>query len=111
MALIDTDGLNERYGHREAFIRKLLTLVLDSHKETAARLKTAAEENNIEDIAFLAHSMKGVAGSILANAVADFAKATEAASRTDDSDAVEMAVDLSGMVSDMLDEVRACLDD
>ena len=106
-SLVEWQALLAQYSGREAFVAKLATIALDSQRETPAKLRTAAEQGDLKDVAFIAHSLKGVGGNLMAPAVRDLAARTEIAARQDDPSVAELAAELATQVDDLLAELAA----
>jgi PAS domain S-box-containing protein len=73
---IDWAALNERYLGREAFIEKLLAMVLECHSHTPEQIHQAARAEDLPALAFLFHSLKSLTGNLSAPAL--YAQAREA---------------------------------
>ena len=104
-ALIGT--LEERYHGKPAFIVKLLSTVEKAHAGTAAELRRLAESRDLENLAFLAHGMKGSAGNLMADGLRRLAQETERAAREGRGDEVVLLAErLALALEDMLDDIR-----
>lgn len=103
--LIDWAALSERFGGRQAFIDKLIATVLGSHGDTPAKLRQAAAGQDLAALAFIAHSLKGLGGSLEAQGLRALAKETEAAARAGREEAFKFAGDLADMQESLLAEL------
>lgn len=81
-SLIDWPGLLARYPGREAFVTRLAAIALDSQQEMPAKLRAAAAQQDLETLAFLAHSLKGSAGNLMAPGVQDLARVRKSPRKT-----------------------------
>jgi PAS domain S-box-containing protein len=79
--IINWYALRQRFQGREAFINKLITAIQRDHQHTITRLETALADEDYAAIAFLAHGLKGLGGTLVANSLQDLAIATETAAR------------------------------
>ena len=107
--VIDWAGLESRFSGKTKFIDKLAAAVLKAHAEAPAELRAAARQGDREKLAFAAHSIKGMAGNMMAAEVQGLAKAAEAAARTGGADAGERAEQLAAAAERLLAEVAARL--
>ena len=73
LAGIDTRGGLLRLGGNQELYRKLLVKFLDNQADVLARIREALGQNRLEEAERLAHTVKGVAGNIGANALQDAA--------------------------------------
>lgn len=62
-----------------------------SYIDIQIKLHTAIESNEIEDIVFLAHNIKGSSGNIKAAPIYELAKKTELSAREGNDDAIALA--------------------
>ncbi len=91
---IDWEALNARHARHPEFIGKLLHLALKSNADTCAQLRAAVHAIDLPRIAFLAHSVKGLAANLYAESLHELAMLAERAARAGDSDAAEQALAL-----------------
>lgn len=63
---IDVPTLFERMHHKPDVMRELLTIALDCHRTDPPRLHTAAAAGEIEEVSQLAHTLRGMAGTLCA---------------------------------------------
>jgi len=101
--VIDWVGLEARFNGKKAFIDKLATTMLSSHGDTPGKLRAAAHE--LEALAFIAHSLKGMGGNLMAVPLHDLAKRTEDAARRGAPEAAALA----GQLAETLDILLAAL--
>ena len=92
--MIDWNELSDRFQGRDDFIRKLLTIARDSQADTPSRLDKAISERNFSETAFVAHSIKGMAGNISAGSLQKLAKQTEEKARAEEEESFQFAQDL-----------------
>ncbi|MEO0035910.1 MAG: hypothetical protein RLZZ501_1933, partial [Pseudomonadota bacterium] len=79
--VFDPAGLLARHGGRRDFVRRLAAAVVASHRDTPAVLRAAAAEGAGDRLAALAHSLKGTAGNVGAEALGALAAEVERAAR------------------------------
>ncbi|MCX7173026.1 MAG: PAS domain S-box protein [Proteobacteria bacterium] len=77
--LIDHTALLARFKGRRAFIARLAASVCKHHSTTPVKLREATGAGNRETLAFIAHSLKGVAGNLDIRPLREAAQALEAA--------------------------------
>ena len=106
---IDWQALARRFPDRSTFIDRLADTLLKTHGQTSARLRAAAPNNDRETIVFLAHSLKGVAGSIMASHLLAQARDTEEAGSQDSADLGPFALSLADALDEALEAARARL--
>jgi PAS domain S-box-containing protein len=106
-SLIDWDTLNSRYASRPEFIAKLAALALKSQRETPEKLRAAAATEQYADLAFLAHSLKGVLGNLLAIPAMEQAAHCEQAARAQSPETPSLARDLATTLEAVLAELAA----
>ena len=102
---IDWQGLLAHYNGRQAFVNKLATTALNSHRDTPTQLRATAELRDLESLAFTAHALKGLGGNLMARSVQALAKETEIAARAGHHAAPALATELA----DALDTLLAAL--
>ena len=94
-AIIDWAALEQRFNGRQAFIARLVGITLDAHAGTPAKLRAAVAQMDCEEIAFIAHSLKGLGGSLFAQRVYMLGAQVEASARGGQPDVAELAGQLS----------------
>lgn len=104
--VIDWTVLSKRYQGQQAFIGRLLNSIVQSHGETPAKLRTAIAGVIYADIAFHAHSLKGMAGHLQVESVMELAKQAEQEARKDSTAALQLAEQLAMQVDELLDVVK-----
>ena len=105
--LLDWDDLQARF--RPDFVHKLLGTVLDSHQDTAAKIRAGAAQRDFHQLAFIAHSIKGVGGNIRAQAIYELAQQIHQAAVREDPESFVLAEELAGQMEHLLAEVEARL--
>jgi CheY-like chemotaxis protein/HPt (histidine-containing phosphotransfer) domain-containing protein len=104
---IDWATLEERFKGRQAFIRKLTQTVLDTHSNSPDKLRDLAEKQDLEGLAFLAHSLKGLSGNLAATTVQELAATTEKEAKQKHAQALTHATLLADRIELLLDELGA----
>ncbi|MDD5295839.1 MAG: PAS domain S-box protein [Rhodocyclaceae bacterium] len=105
--LLDYASLEERYKNKQRFLENLLKMVRETEAATPAKLREAARRQDWEAMHFIAHSVKGMAGNIMAKGVHKQAMEADMAAREARSEAVSMAMDLADTLEILLQEL-AC---
>jgi HPt (histidine-containing phosphotransfer) domain-containing protein len=106
---IDWLGLERRFPERGPFIDRLAETFLKAHGQTPARLREAASGNDRETIVFLAHSLKGVAGSLLAPRLLAQSRDIEEAGGQESADLGRLALALADVLDEALEAATARL--
>jgi len=106
---IDWGSFNERYSGRSDFIGQLLKLALNSCETVPSELSSAVSAKNYEDIVFVAHRLKGVAGNLLANGVHDLASETEVSANVKSDNALDKANELIEITESLIIEIKSKL--
>ena len=105
---IDWDALLRRYDGRNSFVRTLLETVLEDHQtESVETLNAAIAAHDHDQIRFVAHSLKGLGGSIEAHDFQLLAQRTEQAAKFGDGTAsFELAMQLANRLNGLLTEIE-----
>jgi PAS domain S-box-containing protein len=103
--VIDWPALRRRFQGRDAFIRKLMGIALSSHKDTPEKLRQAAQAGDINQVNFIAHSLKGISGHLEAHGLHQLSKQVEKYAKDKHTDATSTAIELAAA----LDKVLAIL--
>ncbi|WP_190287906.1 PAS domain S-box protein [Marichromatium sp. AB31] len=103
--LIDWKALRDKFGGRDAFIQRLLASMCDSHTGTPALLRAAAESEDHQRIASMAHTLAGSAGNLEVPSVARLAREVERAARDRDAQAGALAGRLADRLVRLLEEI------
>ena len=99
---VDWTALNERFGGRQAFIAKLVATMVASCTPKVQALRDAVGQQNFEQLAELAHFLKGTAASIKAAKVETLAAQTESAARAGQPLALALAPQLANALEELL---------
>jgi PAS domain S-box-containing protein len=105
-SLIDRAALAIRHAGRPDFVQNLMALVLQSNADTAARLRAAARDGDLDHIVFLAHRAKGTLGNLSVTSLQRQAELTELAARQRAPDAPDHAHGLADGFDRLLAELR-----
>lgn len=100
--IIDWTGLQARYGATPAFLDRLLSLPAKHYSNTPAQLRAASGAGDLGQLRELAHSMKGMAGNLLAEPLRAAAEDAEIAAR--EGRAADAAA-LANLVADQLERL------
>jgi len=106
---MEWESLVARYRNRKGFLRRLLELVHGSHKETPAAIRAAAALDDTQQLLFHVHNIKGMAGNLMARALAKQAVAAEQALREGESDALAGALALADALESLLSGLEQAL--
>lgn len=93
--LIDWAALSARYKQRQAFIDKLLAVTLESHADSAEKLRAAVQAADWETVRFIAHALKGIGGNIEAAPLRALAAQTEQSAQHADAATAAQAAQLA----------------
>jgi len=107
--LLDFGKLELRYKSKPAFIKKLLGVVLQQLSSDAASLRQTAEAGDFSRLITLAHALKGMAGSIMADGLFAQARATELAAREGFPEAIPQSRALADALDHLSGEMTAYL--
>jgi HPt (histidine-containing phosphotransfer) domain-containing protein len=102
--VIDWDALEQRYAGRQDFIDRLLTMLRSHYAESAAKLRAAIATGQVAELMALAHSLKGMAGNLCAEALQEQARRTEQAARADAAETAELAEGLAQLMDKLISE-------
>jgi CheY-like chemotaxis protein/HPt (histidine-containing phosphotransfer) domain-containing protein len=100
--LVDWPALLNRFKGRREFVDKLVVTVLRTHQNTSARLRDAARAGDLDGIVFVAHSLKGMGGNLMADPLRDLADRTEATARAGGPDVANLAERLAQVLEETL---------
>ncbi len=101
-SLVDWTALLNRFKGRREFVDKLVVTVIRTHQTTADRLRVAARSSDLEEIVFVAHSLKGMGGNLMARPLQTLADRTESAARAGGSESASLADRLAQVLDDTL---------
>ena len=104
--LIDRTALAARHAQRPGLAEKLMDVVLQNNAGTADELRTAARAGNLERIALLAHSAKGMLGNLCAVSLQGVADKTDRAARSGMAETADHARELADGLDRLLAELR-----
>jgi hemerythrin-like metal-binding protein/PAS domain S-box-containing protein len=104
--LVDWAAIEAHFNHRQAFIDKLVNSVLGTIEPLPEDLRRAAQGQDTQQIIFIAHQMKNVAGNLCAPAIQELAKETEHAARAGSGECFELATRLAADIEIYREELR-----
>lgn len=106
--LVDWAGLETQFRGKTRFVTGLAEKALKNYPASAKRLhQLATGDGEYADIAFLAHSIKGTAGSLKATRVQALAAATDQAARIADPQSLILAAQLAALLHLLIAELEA----
>ncbi|OGT91469.1 MAG: hypothetical protein A2514_12180 [Gammaproteobacteria bacterium RIFOXYD12_FULL_61_37] len=105
--LIDWNTLETRFAAQPGFVAKLAAVAGRNQAETPAKLRAAAGSGNLEDLAYLAHALKGVAGNLAAESIQEQAAQIHQAAQENNPDAIARTERLAAAVEQLLTELAA----
>ena len=79
---------------------------MESLESSSQKLVQAIEVSDYQDIAFVAHSLKGVAGNIMAVSVAEKASQTEISAKSKEPTTIAYAKELQGLIERLILELK-----
>jgi PAS domain S-box-containing protein len=101
----DSVRLAERYKNKRSFLLSLLKMVRDSEATMPEKLRDAVRREDWQALHFLTHSVKGMAGNIMAQAVHRLARETDMAAREARPEAAQLGMELASALENLLQEV------
>jgi CheY-like chemotaxis protein len=105
--LIDWGNLIMAFGNRPAFVLKLAEKALKAQSDILKKLDSALAEMNLQEIAFLAHAIKGMGANFQAVTVKEAAAALETAARIEDRSSIPaLGNRVLALESTFLEEIR-----
>lgn len=96
----------KRFGGRRDFVAKLVAAALTGYHNAPVLLRDQAERGDWAAMVATAHSIKGLAGNLVAESVQALARQTEMAARAESADAAHLAIDLAQSMEQMLGELQ-----
>jgi len=108
---MDWPRLLAAHSGRESFVMRLLGIAMGTQADVPPRLRAAAEARNMDDLVFVAHGLKGVAGSLQAGTVQHLAARTVDLARAGDAQAVTLAMELADKAEVLLAEIRSRIEE
>jgi PAS domain S-box-containing protein len=105
--VIDWARLEANFNGKTSFVNKLVAMVLTTQADSPGKLREAVRRRDMEALAFLAHSLKGMSGNLMAESVRESAARAETAARQGRAEASELAVELAGAMERMLAALAA----
>ena len=105
--MIDWGQLDQRFKGKRAFIEKLVSTALRTYVGTPDALRDAARTQDLQQIVFLAHSIKGTTSNLAAANLSKSASRTEQTARDGDAAACGMAIALADDMQKLLAQLRA----
>jgi HPt (histidine-containing phosphotransfer) domain-containing protein len=103
---IDAQALIMFFNGRDEFVRRILGKFLENHHDTPTKLRALADERAIKDIATLAHTLKGVLGTLLLKDAKALAARTEQAAKTGSEDAYDLTLRLADAYDAIVSDLR-----
>ncbi|NTV12221.1 MAG: response regulator, partial [Zoogloea sp.] len=100
--IIDWAALLERFRGRRDFVDRVMATVRSSHGGTPDSLRMAVENADLERIGFIAHTVKGMAGTLVAPRIMELAARTEAAASEARPEASGLALELADALDGLL---------
>jgi PAS domain S-box-containing protein len=104
-AVIDWPALLARFGGRQGIVHKLAKTALGSLRDQRATLRTAAHQRDSGTLHFIAHTLKGITGNLIASAAQEVASRCEACAREGNEHAFVLAAELGTAVDALISEL------
>jgi PAS domain S-box-containing protein len=102
---LDWVSLERCYPSKPGFVVKICNIFLASYADGPEQIREAAT-NDLDQLAQLTHSLKGVAGSLMANEVVERAKTLELALHSGETDIIRYAEEMATSLQKMVDEIK-----
>lgn len=103
---VDWSAVAASLGASDAFIDQLAQVLLNNLGPKPAALRVAAQTGDLAAISRDAHSVKGVAGNVKADAAFSLARATETAAREGRDECRALALQLADTVEQVMEAAR-----
>ena len=100
--VIDMTALRARFQGREVFIKKLMGIAITSFQETPEKLRQAAQSGDLDQLKFIAHSLKGVSGNLEARLLHRLALQVEGHAKQGHDETCHRAIELATALDDLL---------
>jgi len=105
--MVDWSALEIQFRGKASFVSRLADKALTNYRTSAIRLRAlAAGEGELSELSFLAHSIKGTAGTLKATAVYELAAATDQAAREGSPDSRSLAGELANQLDELMLELE-----
>jgi signal transduction histidine kinase/DNA-binding response OmpR family regulator len=108
-SVLDLRQLEQRYAKTPGFVSKLLKVALTSQTDRPRDIRNSEAAGDMQQLAFLAHAVKGSSGSLFADDLYALAQSTELAARSGNPDAHDFARQLADALDALLLEITAYL--
>jgi PAS domain S-box-containing protein len=109
--VVDWIALLARFGGRRGTVDKLTASALRGVRERPAILRLAAQQSDLQAIQSHAHSLRGIAGNLLASGVQELATRCDASARGGQKDAFALAGALADAVEGLTAELEGRIAD
>jgi two-component system sensor histidine kinase/response regulator len=103
--LIDWPRLHDKFASRSGFVAKIAQMALDGQQDKAEKLRAAAARRQFDELAGLAHGLRGVLGNLEASTLMHEAGQVENAAHSQLPEACGMADHLASMIEQLLGEL------
>jgi len=105
--LIDFAKMLDRFDHDQELIREVMTVFVAETPERARRIEDAAARGDMEGLVRLAHSLKGVCGTIHAEPLRELCYRVEMAARAGEAQVTaELAPQLLAMLGELAETLE-----
>ncbi|MFA6062538.1 MAG: PAS domain S-box protein [Gallionella sp.] len=104
-SIIDWATLSARFKGRMTFVRKLAQTVIDTQSGAPEKLRVLAQSGNYAELAFLAHSLKGLTGNLAAVSAQALAASTEKEAKNSSLEACVHARCLADSIDKIIKEL------
>jgi HPt (histidine-containing phosphotransfer) domain-containing protein len=106
--MVDWCALEAQFRGKASFVTRLADKALTNYRASAIRLRAlAAGEGELSELSFVAHSIKGTAGTLKATAVYELAAATDQAAREGTPASRTLAAELADQLDVLVLELEA----
>jgi PAS domain S-box-containing protein len=105
-SVIDWTALLARFKGRQGVIDKLARTALGSLRDLRATLRTVVCQRDLGTLNFIAHTLKGVTGNLMASAAQDVASRCEASAREGHESAFVLAEELGAELDALISELE-----
>ncbi len=103
---INWEAFQAQFQGRQAFIIKLLGVLLTSHSQTADKIRQSVQNDDLQQLAFLTHSFAGAVGQVHADTLRAEAKDIEKQAKEGERQALAQAESLAQAIDEFMLSVQ-----
>jgi signal transduction histidine kinase/DNA-binding response OmpR family regulator len=105
--LIDWPALDAQFKGKASVVSRIAGKAIITYRNEATHLRElAAGQGGLDELAFLAHNIKGSAGALKAQSIHELAAATDLSARAGQADSRALAATLAGQLDELIVELE-----